>query len=224
MRGKGSSAMFALKNSNPLNVVVIGGSRGIGLGFVKEYLSQGHKVTATYRENGKDGELKALQEKHGNSLKLIELEVTDYSAVELLREKLDDVIDILILNAGIITSKRGSTPLTETEEDMKETMEVNTYAPNRIMRVLFPKLLNPHSCAVYISSTLASLPDNLRGNSQAYRASKAAGNIIFQNWNIHLAKEWLEQGEALDSRPSAFPISPGVVQTDMSGGNAPPNC
>ena len=206
---------------SPLNVVVIGGSRGIGLGFVKEYLSQGHQVFATYRNNGKGEELKSLQESHSHTLKLTELEITDYPAVELLKEKLDGPIDILILNAGVFLCPRGSQPLTETVEEMRQTMEVNTYAPDQIMRTLFPKLLNPHSCAVYISSTLSSYSDNLNGRFQSYRASKAAGNILFQNWNIQLASKWLEKSDALDERPCAFPISPGVVKTDMGSQSSP---
>lgn len=210
-----------MRFNSPLKVVVIGGSRGIGLGFVKEYLLQGHNVFATYRDNGKCDELKTLKESNPHNLELSELEITDYDAVDLLKEKIQGFIDILILNAGIILSPPGSQPLTETVEEMRKTMEVNTFAPDQVMRTLFPKLLHPHSCAVYMSSTLSSLPDNLRGRYHSYRASKAAGNIIFQNWNIQLAKEWLEKDGTFDTRPCAFPISPGVVQTDMGGPNSP---
>lgn len=205
----------------PLNVVVVGGSRGIGLGFVKEYLSQGHKVVATYRDNGKWDGLKKLKELFPSTLETVELEITDYKAIDLFKDKIAGAIDILILNAGVLLCPPGSQLLTETVEEMRQTMEVNTYAPDQMMRVLFPKLVNSHSCAVYLSSTLSSQADNLKGRYQSYRASKAAGNIIFQNWNIQLAKEWLEHEGALEDRPSAFPISPGVVKTDMGGENSP---
>ena len=217
------SAQFTLNKKSffPLNVVVIGGSRGIGLGFVKEYLSQGHKVRATYRDNGKQGELMALKNNYPHNLNLSELEITDYKAVESFKDQFDTAIDILILNAGILLCQPGSQPLTETTEEMRQTFEVNTYAPDQLMRMLFPTLLNPNSCAVYLSSTLSSLSDNYKGRYQSYRASKAAGNIIFQNWNIELAKKWLEIDGALDARPTAFAISPGVVKTDMGGPNSP---
>lgn len=213
--------MFKMCSVKPLNVVIIGASRGIGLGFVKEYLSQDHKVFATYRDNGKWDGLRALKQDYPNTLELSELEITDYEAVRTLTEKIKEPIDILILNAGVILCPQGSQPLTETVDEMRRTMEVNTFAPDQIMRVLFPMLIHPHSCTVYMSSTLSSLPDNVKGRYQSYRASKAAGNIIFQNWNIQLAKQWIENDGALDERPCAFPISPGVVKTDMGGENSP---
>ena len=169
-----------------LNVMVVGGSRGIGLGFVKEYLSKGYNVFATYRDNETCGEIKALQERYPHTLKLSELEVTDYNAVTLLKEKIEGFIDILILNAGIILCPPGSQLLTETVEEMRRTMEVNTYAPDQIMRVLFSKLLNSHSCAVYISSTLSSLSDNYKGRYQSYQQAKQLETLFFKigifNW------------------------------------------
>lgn len=209
------------RDCTSLNVVIIGGNRGLGLGLTRKYLSLGHNVCATYRNKGRAQDLEALHERYAQRFKTDELEITNDKAIERFKEKLDMPIDILILNAGILLCPPGSEPLTETMDEMKRTFEVNTFAPDQIMRVLFPKLLNPHSCAVYISSTLGSMQDNIKGRYQTYRASKAAGNIIFQNWNIELAKKWLEKDGNLDERPTAFPISPGVVRTDMGGPNSP---
>ncbi|KTD07262.1 SDR family NAD(P)-dependent oxidoreductase [Legionella jamestowniensis] len=199
-------------------VVIIGGNRGIGLGFVQEYLSRGCFVYATYREQSKRDELMALKSSYSNSLELISLDVRDKQAIICLAEEINGTIDILILNAGIIRSPSGSHPLIETEEQLRETMEVNTFAHDNIMRALFAKLLHSNSCAVYVSSTLSSYSHNLKGRYSSYRASKAAGNVLMQNWNIELSSIWLAQGNSPDDRPCAFPISPGLVQTDMGGG------
>ncbi|MBA2655838.1 MAG: SDR family NAD(P)-dependent oxidoreductase [Tatlockia sp.] len=221
MLGRNLQYSLNKKSFSSLNVVVIGGSRGLGLGFVEDYLSQGHKVLATYRDNGRAEGLMALKKTYPHTLKLSELEIRDYEAIKRLNEKFETTIDILIVNAGIMLCPSGSQPLTETVDEMRQTFEVNTFAPDQIMRELFPKLLNTHSCAVYLSSTLSSFADNYKGRYQSYRASKAAGNIIFQNWNIQLAKEWLEKDGGVDERPCAFAISPGVVQTDMGGPTSP---
>ncbi|CEK09600.1 SDR family NAD(P)-dependent oxidoreductase [Legionella hackeliae] len=198
--------------------VVIGGNRGIGLGFVKEYLTAGYCVYATYREQSNQDELLALKKIYSNNLLLISLDVRDKQAIAYLSEEIKGFIDVLILNAGIIRCPSGSHSLIETEEQLRETMEVNTFAHDNIMRALFSKLLHANSCAVYISSTLSSTADNLKGRFGSYRASKAAGNILMQTWNIELASIWLNEGNPLGNRPCAFPISPGLVQTDMGGG------
>lgn len=213
--------MRFMNMTKPMNVVVIGGSRGIGLGLVTKYLSLGHQVIATHRNNSRRDGLQALREKYPERLKLAQLEMTDYGALPAFKEQLPEKIDILILNAGVMLCPPGSIPQTETVEEMRTTMETNAFAPDQIMRVLYPKLLHPNACAVYMSSTLSSPAENLKGRYSSYRASKIAGNMLFQNWNISLAKDWLEAGKDLESRPIAFPISPGVVQTDMGGPTSP---
>lgn len=205
-----------------LNIVVIGASRGIGLGFVKKYLEQGHQVIATHRDNGKWEDLKSLQDTFSETLELEELEITDVESVTRFEKGLCGKIDILIINAGVWLCPKGASPHDETLDQFRQSMEVNTYAPDNIMRILFPRLMHANACVVYMSSTMASLADNPKGRYSSYRASKVAGNIIFQNWNIELAKAWLAQDKPSKSRPCAFPISPGVVQTDMAGNSKAP--
>lgn len=205
-----------------LNIVVIGASRGIGLGFVQHYLEQGHRVVATHRNNSHWSGLKDLQEYHEDRLVLKELEIIDSKAVERFADELREDIDILILNAGIWRCPRGAQPLTETLDQFRETMEVNAYAPDNLMRHLFPRLVHANACTVYMSSTMASMADNVNGRYSSYRASKIAGTMLFQNWNIELSKAWLAKGNNVENRPCAFPISPGVVQTDMAGDSIAP--
>ena len=205
-----------------LTVVVIGASRGLGFGFVKKYLEQGYHVIATHRNNGQWQGLKKLQEQHPDKLNLETLEITDGEAVNQFAKRLSGNIDILIFNAGIWLCPKGAMPMDETTDQIRKTMEVNTYAPDNIMRVLFSRLLHANACVVYMSSTMASLADNAKGRYGSYRASKIAGNILFQNWDIELAKAWVSKGNSADKRPCAFPISPGVVQTDMAGDSKAP--
>ncbi|HVT62956.1 MAG TPA: SDR family NAD(P)-dependent oxidoreductase [Legionellaceae bacterium] len=201
-------------------VVVIGGSRGIGLGFVEAYLVKGYSVFATHRNNEMWSGLQTLKERFPHTLQLSILEVTDHIAIQSLAEIIKTPIDILILNAGILCATVVN-PLADTMDEMRRMMEVNTFAPDHIMRVLFPKLLNPHSCAVYISSTVSNYSNNLSGSYHSYRASKIAGNMIMQNWNAELATQWLTLNDnPIQTLPCAFPISPGVVRTDMGGPQA----
>ncbi|MDF2940520.1 MAG: putative Acetoacetyl-CoA reductase [Gammaproteobacteria bacterium] len=201
-------------------VVVIGGNRGIGLGFVKNYLSKGCSVIATYRDPEKLEELKKIKEIFPDALDFYQLDIKNEAAISSFSEKIKQPIDILILNAGILLSISGSHPSIDKSQEMRDTMDVNVYGPDNIIRALFPQLLNPHACAVYVSSSLSNADENLGGRHHAYRVSKAAGNMIMQNWNIELAATWLAEGHSYQIRPCAFPISPGWVQTDMGGPRA----
>lgn len=203
-------------------IVVIGGNRGIGLGFVRYYLSKPeYVVIATYRDVERIGELKALEEHYPDRLCLYLLDVRDEAAILHFASHITGYIDILILNAGIVRGAKGSHPQNTTAQEGQEMMQVNTYAHDSLMRALYLKLLKPHSLSVYISSTLSHFGSNITGRSHYYRASKAAGNILIQNWNIELARLWLEEKKGdYQVRPCAFPISPGLVKTDMAGPNS----
>jgi NAD(P)-dependent dehydrogenase (short-subunit alcohol dehydrogenase family) len=206
------------KNKDNETVVIIGGNRGIGEGFVKHYLAQGCSVIATYRDPTKKETLEDFKRFHPERFSLYQLDVREKDQIQKFSNTLKGNIDILILSAGIIRGARGSHPPDNTVHEARELMEVNTYGPDNVLRALHLKMLHPHSCTVYISSTLAHTGSNLTGRHHHYRASKAAGNILMQDWNIELARIWLESGHDYKVRPCVFPLSPGVVKTDMSGG------
>ena len=79
-------------------VAIIGASRGIGLGLVELYASEGWRVHATTRtpeHPGALGEVPGDVHVHG-------LEVTDRDQQRALRRALaDEAVDVLIHNAGV---------------------------------------------------------------------------------------------------------------------------
>lgn len=211
--------IFHKKKTSSETVVVIGGNRGLGLGFVEKYLAAGYSVYATHRQSSDINKLTRLKEQFPDKLQLIILDVTNKQQVTELPNKINALINILIINAGIIHSFPDSPELI-VDENIQDLMQVNTYAPDNIIRALFAKLFHANSITVYISSTLSCTAHNLKGRYHGYRASKAAANIILQDWNIELASLWLNKQLPLNQRPCAFPISPGWVQTDMGGQRA----
>ena len=77
---------------------IIGASRGIGLGLVEKYASEGWRVHATTRTPERPG---ALGEVAGD-VHIHGLEVTDRPQQRALREALEDeAVDVLIHNAGV---------------------------------------------------------------------------------------------------------------------------
>lgn len=198
-------------------VCIIGANRGIGLEFVKQYLEQGDEVCATYRQEDTLGPLRSLQETYEKKLSLHRLDVTDITEVQKLSQTIDK-IDILVLNAGIKGCSVAHTkPPENTESELTKTLDVNTKAPDNIIRFFYPQLSQrENACIVYISTRVASISDNKSGGSHPYRISKAAGNAMVRNWDIQLIESWKEK-QKLSERPCAFAICPGWVKTDMGG-------
>ncbi len=57
------------------NVVITGANRGLGLGFVKNYLGKNVDVVSTTRDLKSSKELLALKEKFPNNLEIFELDL-----------------------------------------------------------------------------------------------------------------------------------------------------
>ena len=84
-------------------ILITGCSRGIGLGLVKEYISQGFRVIATCRNPSQAIELTEVLKKNGQREPLA-LDVSSLDSIEKCKVQItkeNDSIDILINNAGI---------------------------------------------------------------------------------------------------------------------------
>ncbi len=217
-------------------VIVIGGNRGIGIGFVNAYLQDGYAVIATYRDetrlcvetlldSSNHVSLNGLKEKYPDRLKLYKLDIVDEEAVSEFAQTVEKV-DILVLNAGVKGySVPGTKPHEHTTQELMTALSVNTVAIDRIMRLFFPLLLNnANSCAICTGSLVGRTADNGSGGSHVYRISKAATHALIWNWSINLMNEWhLKNGgdsEKLIKTPCAVTICPGWVRTDMGGPSA----
>ena len=137
-------------------------------------------------------------------VKVVETDVTAVDATEqILRAAKDwDHVDVLINNAGIMTEG-------ETMDDFLTSFQINSVAPFLITKALLPLLKKSKSPKVVnITSLMGSIADNGSGGYYAYRASKAALNMI----NKSLADDfrWL----------TTVVVHPGWVKTAMGGPNA----
>ena len=189
--------------------LITGANRGIGLQLTKQALERGDTVIAGSRDPGADS-LKALQDKAGDRLQTIPLEVTDPGSLQDARSTIGDrQIDVLINNAGTIGPKRQSTLDTDFE-GMAETFAINTIAPLRVAQAFLPNLQKSgHGRIVTISSSMGSLSTGA-SDRIAYRASKAAVNKVFQG----LASDLKSHNIAV------IVMHPGWVRTDMGGSSA----
>ncbi|MGR5119118.1 SDR family oxidoreductase [Vibrio astriarenae] len=190
------------------HIFITGANRGIGLELVQQFLTQGEKVTATYRDQQNAQALLALAESHP-TLTCLQLDVTDDPAVESLTENLS-TIDILINNAGYYGPKGYGFGHTDIQE-WRKVFEINTIAPLKLVEALFPLLQQGHDKKIMcLSSKVGSMTENTSGGGYIYRSSKAALNSVVKSLSNDLS----------DKGFTVLALHPGWVQTEMGGPNA----
>ena len=187
-------------------ILLIGASRGLGLGLAQEYLSRGWHVIATARDASAPG-LKALAGDHKDRLRIETADVAADDAGATLAKRLDGTkLDVIFVVAGQNAGGWGPA-FKVTQEVAKHEFLTNSYAPPAVAEALLG-LLAPGGTVVFMTSILGSLA-NATGVAELYSASKAALNMLA----IGFAKRHEDLRVIL--------MHPGWVKTDMGGDNAP---
>ena len=183
----------------------MGASAGIGLGLAAEYLARGWRVVATCRDDKGEAALRGLP--GSDRLTIDRLDVADDAAQQPFVDRLEDEFEVVILNAGVFGSP-GSLDLSM--DDALQVYAVNALGPSRLAWRLKDRITARTGVLIFTSTGMASIDDNTSGGYDAYRASKAAQNMLARNlW--HGVKR---RGVTVVS------IDPGWVRTAMGGPNA----
>jgi len=193
-----------------MNVLIIGGNRGLGLEWTRQWLDRGATVYSTARQPGKADELQELQNQHTDKLHIHKVDVASDESVEKLAKQMQDVsIDVLIQNAGI-SGRAGISNLDG--DDVLHTINVNSVGALRVVQAFLPNLKESSGRAkiVLTTSLMGSIDDNRSGGSYAYRMSKAALNMAGKSMAVDLADDGID----------VLIVHPGWVQTDMGGSAA----
>ena len=178
-------------------ILIVGASRGIGLGLAKEFKARGWHVIATERSRSDD--LHAV-----DGVRVETMDVTDPKTFE----SFDTEVDAVIVNAGI-TGASHQSALEATADEVAQVMMTNAFGPAHLAKALLPKIKDGGTLA-FMSSLMGSIEDS-SGGYELYRTSICALNM--------LAKGISEQ----DAGPrgiATLSLHPGWVQTDMGGPNA----
>ncbi len=193
--------------SNRKTALIVGASRGLGLGLVDAFLSRGWDVIATVRgAHGRAGP-EALGVK--GSLTILELDINAAEDVAALSKTLSGrVLDVLFVNAGVAPDPEIAVELVALESFV-DTMITNALSPLRIIGALHA-LVHPEGIVAVMSSNMASINNNGGGGWETYRASKAALNQMLKSF----------AARHHDDR-TYLCMSPGWVRTDMGGASAP---
>ena len=194
--------------NKPKCAVVIGASRGLGLGLVKEFLRSSCQVTATYRSPGTAEALLNLS-KEESGLNLEKVDINDFDQVVELAKRLKSTkIDFLFINAGISLGP-GEKVQNVDLNNFVNLLVTNAYSPMQVIEALDDNVREDGVIAV-MSSDLGSIENNLTGNWEIYRASKASLNTLMKS-----------RAAAKADRRTYLCLSPGWVRTDMGGDSAP---
>lgn len=187
----------------PMNVVITGAGRGIGLGFVEHYLKQGAEVWACVRSNS--SELARRRDEH---LHIVYWDVREPEPRG--GDALPERIDLLINNAGIWSAGDAPQSLNEvTPETMMEVFDVDCVGVLRVVQRLLPAVGKARGVIANMSSKMGSSGDNTSGSCYAYRAAKAALVIVSKSMAIDLAPRGVR----------VIALHPGWVRTDMTDQN-----
>ena len=178
--------------------VVTGANRGIGLELARQLAARGDTVAAACRATS--AELNAL------GVDVFEnVDVGDQQSVADFARRLgDEPIDMLINNAGILTSEE----LDSLDWDrLRRQFEVNTLGPLRVISALIPRMAAAGKIGI-LTSRVGSMADNGSGGMYGYRISKAGANMV----GVNLAHDLKPRGIAV------FLLHPGYVKTGMTRG------
>ena len=156
------------------NVVITGGSTGIGLAAAKAFIHKGANVWITGRNE--DSLQKAAAEMNDSKLKTIVSDTSNLSEIADLEKTIalsGNKVDVLFLNAGTAVYA----PIEHaTEADFDTQFNTNVKGHFFTLQKLIPHLANGSS-VIFTSSTVASASGL---NSSIYSATKSAVSKIAQ--------------------------------------------
>jgi NAD(P)-dependent dehydrogenase (short-subunit alcohol dehydrogenase family) len=181
---------------------ITGSSKGLGKSLLEEVLLKGDYAVATARN---PETLNGLLEEYSSQLLLLKLDVQVkeqiYSAVEEAVQYFGR-IDVLVNNAGF-----GITGAAEayTEEQVRNQLEVNLFAPIEVTRAVLPHMRKQRSGHILQISSVGGRVGN--AGLSIYQAAKFG----LAGFSESLSKEVLPLGIKVTS------IEPGGFRTDWAG-------
>ena len=176
------------------NVVITGGSRGIGAAAAALFARRGDRVYFLYEKNHQAA--KAVADRTGATA--ICCDVADGQAVKAALAGID--VDILICNAGIV--HYGLMSMME-ESDWDRIFDVNVKGIYHCVNAAMPAFLRKHRGSII---TVSSMWGQVGASCEAaYSATKGAVIALTKA----LAQELGPSGIRVNC------VAPGVIQTDM---------
>jgi NAD(P)-dependent dehydrogenase (short-subunit alcohol dehydrogenase family) len=192
---------------SPIKACVIGASGGIGGALVDALIAD--PSVATVFTGARSAQLTSLKQRP------FPIDITDETTIKVAAEIIGATgpVHLLIVATGLLHD--GDTLQPEKSYRMQSgdayarAFAVNATGPALIAKHFLPLLPKEgRSIFAVLSARVSSISDNRLGGWHAYRASKAALNMIIRNLSIELGR----------SHPDALAVAlhPGTVATRLS--------
>ena len=191
-------------NFSGRNIIVTGGTRGIGRAISEAFLAAGARVVATYAGNREAAEVfAAANVGHAERLVLEQFDISDHDAVEAFYRRYEErtgKLDVLVNNAGI---RRDSVVGMMLPEDWQRVVDINLTGTYNMSKYAVHAML-PERWGRIITITSPSGEIGFEG--QANYAATKAGQIAFTK---SLAKEVAKRKITVNC------VSPGFIDTEF---------
>ncbi|GEN99602.1 SDR family oxidoreductase [Novosphingobium sediminis] len=189
-----------------LRCAVFGASGGIGRALAEALAARGDVAEVHVGSRGG-------QAPSGGKMRPFAFDLADEGSIAAACTRIGAPLDMVLIATGRLTRADGTGPEKSyralSGEGMAELLAMNTIGPALIAKHALP-LLRRDGRAVFaaISARVGSISDNRLGGWHAYRASKAALNMVVKNLALELAR----------THPQAVAVTlhPGTVDTALS--------
>ncbi|MCB9894592.1 MAG: SDR family oxidoreductase [Planctomycetes bacterium] len=184
-------------------VIITGASRGIGKAIATDLAQRGYNLMLVARNEGRLLSVRDECAKIGAKAAVLTIDLTRDDAGAAVRDATLDTFGPawgLVNNAGMAESA----PLAKSDDDfLRQHMELNFYAPMRIMRSVLPRMIETKGGRVINMCSTAAL------SGYPYISAYAASKHALLGATRALAKEFAQKGVTFNA------ICPGYVRTEV---------
>lgn len=195
------------------NVLITGGSRGIGLGIAKELAKNGYHLAINgVREEHSVIEVLEDLRQFGSKVIYCQGDISsNEDRIRILQQIKKDlgVLHVLINNAGVAPRERKDI-LEMSVDSYDRVMDINLKGPFFLTQAVANQMLQSKNersgfkgCIVNVSSVSAHTASIFRGE---YCMSKAGMSMMTKLFAVRLGREGIP----------VYEVQPGVIETDMT--------
>ncbi|PPR15732.1 MAG: C-factor [Alphaproteobacteria bacterium MarineAlpha9_Bin3] len=196
-----------LNENSSKNILVLGGSDGIGLAICNVYEKLGYNIHITSR----------AMNKYSSKFKFYSLDATKEESWQKFIKNLSNkniTFDIIINTIGILHDANNNAFPEKSIKGLNanffmRNIEVNTLVSALCMKYLLGCISKTKNTIIaHLTARLGSISDNNIGGWISYRASKAAQHMVIKTSSLELIRNY--------NRLVVVGLHPGTVDTKLS--------